>query len=58
MTSQRTAQALRDHAQQVLEAVVKDLPAPQTLEAQSAKSIKDSSPASGHCNCLFRFLSR
>jgi len=34
-----TPLALRDHAQQMLEAVVKDLSAPQTLEAQSAKSM-------------------
>ena len=34
-----TPLALRDHAQQILEAVVKDLSTPQTLEAQSAKSM-------------------
>ena len=34
-----TSLALRDHAQQILEAVVKDLSAPQTPEAQSAKSM-------------------
>src|SRR5512140_3366087 len=34
-----TPLALRDHAQQILEAVVKDLSAPQTPEAQAAKSM-------------------
>jgi signal transduction histidine kinase len=34
-----TSLALRDHAQQILEAVVKDLSTPQTAEAQAAKSM-------------------
>jgi signal transduction histidine kinase len=36
--SSMTRPALRDHARQILEAVVKDLSAPQTRDAQGAKS--------------------
>ena len=39
---------LRDHAQQILEAVAKDLPTPQTREAQARKSLGRAYNVGGH----------